>query len=139
MIYVARLTNFDIISTGATNTRIHYEEEQEIQLSHRRSLFLTVLSLFSPAFCSTFQMRDYEAIYRTLTLGNGKKISLNSASKRQRSILISSSFASLQIAPKPNTFLPFGSGAHACPGNELARLEMLVLLHHLTTKCRYCK
>ncbi|ONK58871.1 uncharacterized protein A4U43_C08F590 [Asparagus officinalis] len=41
------------------------------------------------------------------------------------------------VAPKPNTFLPFGSGAHSCPGNELAKLEMLVLLHHLTTKYRW--
>ncbi|KAL1552667.1 (+)-abscisic acid 8'-hydroxylase [Salvia divinorum] len=38
---------------------------------------------------------------------------------------------------KPNTFIPFGSGIHSCPGNELAKLEILVLLHHLTTKYRY--
>ncbi|XP_072959775.1 abscisic acid 8'-hydroxylase 1-like [Typha angustifolia] len=42
-----------------------------------------------------------------------------------------------EVAPKPNTFMPFGSGAHSCPGNELAKLEMLVLLHHLTTKYRW--
>ncbi|KAJ6846461.1 abscisic acid 8'-hydroxylase 1-like [Iris pallida] len=42
-----------------------------------------------------------------------------------------------EVAPKPNTFMPFGSGTHACPGNELAKLEMLVLLHHLTTKYRW--
>ncbi|XAR69214.1 (+)-abscisic acid 8'-hydroxylase [Bertholletia excelsa] len=42
-----------------------------------------------------------------------------------------------EVAPKPNTFLPFGNGFHSCPGNELARLEILVLLHHLTTKYRW--
>ncbi|KAJ1396830.1 Cytochrome P450 [Sesbania bispinosa] len=42
-----------------------------------------------------------------------------------------------EAAPKANTFMPFGSGTHACPGNELAKLEMLVLLHHLTTKYRW--
>ncbi|KAK7386858.1 hypothetical protein VNO78_27196 [Psophocarpus tetragonolobus] len=42
-----------------------------------------------------------------------------------------------EVDPKPNTFMPFGSGIHACPGNELAKLEMLVLLHHLTTKYRW--
>ncbi|KAA1169035.1 cytochrome P450, partial [Marinobacter salinexigens] len=31
-----------------------------------------------------------------------------------------------QVAPRPSTFLPFGHGVHACPGNELAKLEMLV-------------
>ncbi|KAJ0700700.1 putative (+)-abscisic acid 8'-hydroxylase [Helianthus annuus] len=39
--------------------------------------------------------------------------------------------------PKPNTYLPFGNGIHACPGNELAKLEMLVLLHHMLTKYRW--
>ncbi|XP_051129333.1 abscisic acid 8'-hydroxylase CYP707A2-like [Andrographis paniculata] len=42
-----------------------------------------------------------------------------------------------EVSPRPNTFLPFGSGPHSCPGNELAKLEILVLLHHLTTKYRW--
>ncbi|KAJ6335198.1 hypothetical protein OIU78_011936 [Salix suchowensis] len=42
-----------------------------------------------------------------------------------------------EVAPKPNTFMPFGSGHHACPGNELAKLEMLIMIHHLLTKFRW--
>ncbi|GAA0158686.1 oxygenase [Lithospermum erythrorhizon] len=42
-----------------------------------------------------------------------------------------------EVSPKPNTFMPFGNGSHACPGNELAKLEILVLIHHLTTKYRW--
>ncbi|XVF36277.1 hypothetical protein REPUB_Repub19eG0044300 [Reevesia pubescens] len=42
-----------------------------------------------------------------------------------------------EVAPKPNTFMPFGSGVHACPGNELAKLEMLVVTHHLVSKFRW--
>ncbi|KAI9083946.1 hypothetical protein K1719_034204 [Acacia pycnantha] len=42
-----------------------------------------------------------------------------------------------EVAPKPNTYIPFGNGIHACPGNELAKLEILVLLHHLTTNYRW--
>ncbi|XP_021744742.1 abscisic acid 8'-hydroxylase 1-like [Chenopodium quinoa] len=42
-----------------------------------------------------------------------------------------------EVAQKPNTFLPFGSGIHSCPGNELAKLEILVMLHHITTKYRW--
>ncbi|KAH9739578.1 Abscisic acid 8'-hydroxylase 1 [Citrus sinensis] len=42
-----------------------------------------------------------------------------------------------EVSPKPNTFMPFGNGTHSCPGNELAKLEILVLLHHLTTKYRW--
>ncbi|CAO2163034.1 unnamed protein product [Urochloa humidicola] len=41
------------------------------------------------------------------------------------------------VAPKPGTFLPFGSGVHACPGNDLAKLEILVLVHRLVTNYRW--
>ncbi|KAE9588419.1 putative (+)-abscisic acid 8'-hydroxylase [Lupinus albus] len=42
-----------------------------------------------------------------------------------------------EVAPKPNTFMPFGSGVHSCPGNELAKLETLIMIHHLITKFRW--
>ncbi|KAL6661280.1 hypothetical protein ACP70R_000664 [Stipagrostis hirtigluma subsp. patula] len=42
-----------------------------------------------------------------------------------------------KVAPRAGTFLPFGSGVHACPGNELAKLEMLVLVHRLVTAYRW--
>ncbi|GLJ39579.1 hypothetical protein SUGI_0808700 [Cryptomeria japonica] len=42
-----------------------------------------------------------------------------------------------EVPLKPNTFMPFGNGAHSCPGNQLALTEMLILLHHLTTKYRW--
>ncbi|KAH7517982.1 hypothetical protein FEM48_Zijuj09G0122200 [Ziziphus jujuba var. spinosa] len=42
-----------------------------------------------------------------------------------------------EVAPKPNTFMPFGNGVHACPGNELAKMELLILIHHLVTKFRW--
>ncbi|XP_062091746.1 abscisic acid 8'-hydroxylase CYP707A1-like [Humulus lupulus] len=42
-----------------------------------------------------------------------------------------------EVSPKPNTFMPFGSGTHACPGNELAKLEILIMLHHLVTNFRW--
>ncbi|KAE8712076.1 Abscisic acid 8'-hydroxylase 2 [Hibiscus syriacus] len=41
-----------------------------------------------------------------------------------------------EVVPKPNTFMPFGSGVHACPGNELAKLEMLIVAHHLVSNFR---
>ncbi|GAB4852149.1 hypothetical protein Ancab_016339 [Ancistrocladus abbreviatus] len=42
-----------------------------------------------------------------------------------------------EVSPKPNTFMPFGRGVHACPGNELAKLELLIMTHHLVTKFRW--
>jgi ent-kaurenoic acid hydroxylase len=32
--------------------------------------------------------------------------------------------------PRAGTFLPFGLGARLCPGNDLAKLEISVFLHH---------
>ncbi|KAF3454675.1 hypothetical protein FNV43_RR05123 [Rhamnella rubrinervis] len=42
-----------------------------------------------------------------------------------------------EVPPRPNTYLPFGNGVHSCPGSELAKLETLILLHHLTTTYRW--
>ncbi|PON68805.1 Cytochrome P450 [Trema orientale] len=42
-----------------------------------------------------------------------------------------------EVPPRPNTYMPFGNGVHSCPGSELAKLEMLIFLHHLTTTYRW--
>ncbi|KAG8660196.1 hypothetical protein MANES_02G130400v8 [Manihot esculenta] len=42
-----------------------------------------------------------------------------------------------EVPPRPNTYMPFGNGVHSCPGSELAKLEMLILLHHLTITYRW--
>ncbi|XP_019199605.1 PREDICTED: abscisic acid 8'-hydroxylase 2-like [Ipomoea nil] len=42
-----------------------------------------------------------------------------------------------EVPPSPNTYMPFGNGVHSCPGSELAKLEMLIFLHHLTTTYRW--
>ncbi|KAJ9172375.1 hypothetical protein P3X46_015620 [Hevea brasiliensis] len=42
-----------------------------------------------------------------------------------------------EVPPRPNTYMPFGNGVHSCPGSELAKLEMLILLHHLTVTYRW--
>ncbi|XP_057953137.1 abscisic acid 8'-hydroxylase 2 [Malania oleifera] len=42
-----------------------------------------------------------------------------------------------QVTLRPNTYMPFGKGVHSCPGSDLARLEILIFLHHLTTSYRW--
>ncbi|KAL7224483.1 hypothetical protein ACSBR1_025859 [Camellia fascicularis] len=43
------------------------------------------------------------------------------------------------VVPKPYTFMPFGSGVHDCPRNELANLEICILiLHSLAIFERFC-
>ncbi|KAK4486279.1 hypothetical protein RD792_008949 [Penstemon davidsonii] len=43
-----------------------------------------------------------------------------------------------EVAPKPNTFLPFGKGVHACPGNELAKMEILMVYDRPTRRGSIC-
>ncbi|KAG7645139.1 Ent-kaurenoic acid oxidase 1 [Arabidopsis thaliana] len=38
------------------------------------------------------------------------------------------------FVPKAGAFLPFGAGSHLCPGNDLAKLEISIFLHHFLLK-----
>ncbi|KAF2311867.1 hypothetical protein GH714_027057 [Hevea brasiliensis] len=42
-----------------------------------------------------------------------------------------------RVPPRSNTYMPFGNGVHSCPGSELAKLQTLILLHHLTITYRW--
>ncbi|RLM69108.1 hypothetical protein C2845_PM17G06230 [Panicum miliaceum] len=37
----------------------------------------------------------------------------------------------------PKGFVPFGGGARICPGNEFAKVETLVAVHHIVTRFRW--
>ncbi|KAH9613403.1 hypothetical protein KSS87_015210, partial [Heliosperma pusillum] len=42
-----------------------------------------------------------------------------------------------EAGKKPHVYMPFGYGSHACPGNEVAKLMILIFIHHLLTEFRW--
>ncbi|XP_074295376.1 abscisic acid 8'-hydroxylase 4-like [Silene latifolia] len=42
-----------------------------------------------------------------------------------------------EAGKKPHVYMPFGYGSHACPGNEVAKLMILIFIHHLVTQFRW--
>ncbi|XP_057980429.1 ent-kaurenoic acid oxidase 1-like [Malania oleifera] len=40
------------------------------------------------------------------------------------------------FTPRPGAFLPFGAGSRLCPGNDLAKVEISIFLHHFLLKYR---
>ncbi|CAM6109449.1 unnamed protein product [Calypogeia fissa] len=42
-----------------------------------------------------------------------------------------------KAASKPNNYIPFGMGAHRCPGEEVAKMIFLIYCHYLSTTYKY--
>ncbi|KAG6410030.1 hypothetical protein SASPL_128077 [Salvia splendens] len=101
------------------------------------------LSFFTRIFTQFFDPDGIADAQKSLGLGQGEEArkggrcchfsetstTIHKISLSQRSLILQDLrvFCVDMLAPvKPNTFIPFGSGVHSCPGNELAKLEILL-------------
>ncbi|KAK1572387.1 hypothetical protein Q3G72_031942 [Acer saccharum] len=48
-----------------------------------------------------------------------------------------SRFENSSEKPPPYTYIPFGAGPRICPGAEFARIEILLIIHHLITNYQW--
>ncbi|KAK1572524.1 hypothetical protein Q3G72_034098 [Acer saccharum] len=48
-----------------------------------------------------------------------------------------SRFENSSKKPPPYTYIPFGAGPRICPGAEFARIEILLIIHHLITNYQW--
>lgn len=58
-------------------------------------------------------------------------------SRMHNSVVISIVKLMQDFIPKVGSFMPFGLGSRLCPGNDLAKLEIAIFLHHFLLNFRW--
>ncbi|KAK9713526.1 hypothetical protein RND81_06G032900 [Saponaria officinalis] len=115
-----------------------WAQTREMQITHR-----VILESLRMASIISFTYREAveDVIYNGFLIPKGWKvlplfrnIHHNPTFYEDPQIFDASRF---QGGTKPHTFMPFGYGSHACPGNEVAKLLIIIFIHHLVTQFRW--
>jgi len=112
---------------------LEWEDLQRMKYSWR--VAQEALRLF-PAAQGSFRKAIKEFIYDGFTIPKGWKLHWTVNSTHQKSEYFSNpeKFDPSRFegeGPPPYTFVPFGGGPRMCPGNEFARMEILIFLHNI--------
>ncbi|KAL2906232.1 Abscisic acid 8'-hydroxylase 4 [Bienertia sinuspersici] len=126
-------------SNGNGKQPLTWTQIKEMHITHRVILeSLRMASIIS----FTYREATQDVVYNGYLIPKGWKvlplfrnIHHNPAFYENPQTFNASRFEASSI--KPHTFMPFGYGSHACPGNEVAKLLMLVFIHHLVTQFRW--
>ncbi|CAI9116562.1 OLC1v1017745C1 [Oldenlandia corymbosa var. corymbosa] len=143
MKYLAELPDVynQVLLVKKPNDRLSWEDLWKMKYSW--NVALEVLRVYTPG-TGSFREAITDLVYDGYTIPRGSKIHWifdathkNPECFRDPEIFNPSRFQGDNIAPY--TFVPFGGGSRMCPGNEYARLAILVFLHNVVKKFRWEK
>ncbi|CAI9116564.1 OLC1v1017747C1 [Oldenlandia corymbosa var. corymbosa] len=131
----------EIAKSKETGEKLSWEDLRKMKYSW--NVVCEVLRILPPGIGS-FKEAITDFSYEGYTIPKGWKIHwiFHSTHKNPEYFPNPESFDPSRFqgdGPIPYTFVPFGGGSRMCPGNEYARVAMLIFMHNAVTKFRWEK
>eukprot|EP00250_Pteridium_aquilinum_P017170 c23488_g1_i1 orf=130-1626(+) len=128
--------NKEILTEKGPNEPLSWSDVQRMKLSWR--VVQETLRL-QPPVQGAFRVAIKDFTYNGFRIPKAWKVywSTNSTHRNAKYFSEPAKFDPSRFegaGPAPYTFVPFGGGSRMCPGYEFARMEAMVLLHHLVTR-----
>ncbi|KAG6543271.1 hypothetical protein Mapa_015185 [Marchantia paleacea] len=123
------------------------ENQEGLQIEDLRKMKYTwqviqeVMRLYPPVVAS-YRRTSEDVEYQGYTIPKGWKVLWASTRSHQNPAFFEkpNEFDPSRFenrSPDAYSYLPFGSGARSCPGNEVAKLQMLLFMHRLLKNFRW--